>query len=323
MAKNMFIGRFGPRRRRPAPWFAARPGSPRRHPHPARRHDDRCRGVPLPALARRPRPARLFHQGATPGGDPQGLIGTVVRNEISAGQPMTQGVAGPARASAASSPRRLGPGMRAVTVGVSATSGVAGFVFPGDRVDLVLTQEVTGGGDGPPLKRLRDHRPQHPRARHRPAHQLARRGRASRGRPYLRHRHASRRPPRSPRRSRSRRRSASSRCRCARSPTTMPSWSARSRPARCRCRTMPIRMPSGRCCSPSPASRSTPTRPTRSVPTCPGSSASTVPARHHSNDGNNNGPRPAPVAAQAMQPVGPVVRVARGNNVTLVPVGAR
>ena len=42
--------------------------------------------------------------------------------------------------------------MRAVTVGVSATSGVAGFVFPGDRVDLVLTQEVAGGGDGPPLR---------------------------------------------------------------------------------------------------------------------------------------------------------------------------
>src|SRR3546814_7727853 len=41
----------------------------------------------------------------------------------------------------------LGPGMRAVTVSGSTTSGVAGFVFPGDRVDLVLTQEVTGDGD--------------------------------------------------------------------------------------------------------------------------------------------------------------------------------
>jgi pilus assembly protein CpaB len=42
--------------------------------------------------------------------------------------------------------------MRAVTVAVSQTSGVAGFVFPGDRVDLVLTQEVEGGGDGAPLR---------------------------------------------------------------------------------------------------------------------------------------------------------------------------
>jgi pilus assembly protein CpaB len=42
--------------------------------------------------------------------------------------------------------------MRAVTVAVSSTSGVGGFVFPGDRVDVVLTQEVKGGGDGAALK---------------------------------------------------------------------------------------------------------------------------------------------------------------------------
>jgi pilus assembly protein CpaB len=38
-----------------------------------------------------------------------------------------------------------------VTVPVSALTGVAGFVFPGDRVDLVLTQNIAGPG-GPPLK---------------------------------------------------------------------------------------------------------------------------------------------------------------------------
>ena len=38
------------------------------------------------------------------------------------------------------------------TVPVSAQAAVAGFVFPGDRIDLVLTQAVAGGGDGPPLK---------------------------------------------------------------------------------------------------------------------------------------------------------------------------
>ena len=46
----------------------------------------------------------------------------------------------------------LAPGMRAVTVPVSAQTSVAGFVFPGDRIDLVLTQSVAGGGDGEPLK---------------------------------------------------------------------------------------------------------------------------------------------------------------------------
>jgi pilus assembly protein CpaB len=85
------------------------------------------------------------------GMDPQSLIGTVVRNEITAGQPLTQGaIVRPGERGFLAA--ALGPGMRAVTVPVSATSGVAGFVFPGDRVDLVLTQEVAGGGDGPPLR---------------------------------------------------------------------------------------------------------------------------------------------------------------------------
>jgi pilus assembly protein CpaB len=85
------------------------------------------------------------------GGDPSSLIGTVVRNEITAGQPLSQGaIVRPGERGFLAA--ALGPGMRAVTVGVSATSGVGGFVFPGDRVDLVLTQEVEGGGDGPPLR---------------------------------------------------------------------------------------------------------------------------------------------------------------------------
>jgi pilus assembly protein CpaB len=92
-----------------------------------------------------------FIRGAPNGADPQSLIGTVVRNEITAGQPLTSGsVVRPGERGFLAA--ALGPGMRAVTVGVSATSGVAGFVFPGDRVDLVLTQEVAGGGDGPPLR---------------------------------------------------------------------------------------------------------------------------------------------------------------------------
>lgn len=79
------------------------------------------------------------------------LQGTVVRNAITAGQPVTQGalVKPGDRGFLAAA---LGPGMRAVTVPVSAQTGVAGFVFPGDRIDLVLTQSVPGGGDGPPLK---------------------------------------------------------------------------------------------------------------------------------------------------------------------------
>ena len=83
--------------------------------------------------------------------DLKALQGTVVRNAITAGQPVTQGalVKPGDRGFLAAA---LGPGMRAVTVPVSAQASVAGFVFPGDRIDLVLTQEVAGGGDGPPLK---------------------------------------------------------------------------------------------------------------------------------------------------------------------------
>lgn len=83
--------------------------------------------------------------------DPATLAGTVVRYQITAGQPLTNGalVKPGDRGFLAAA---LGPGMRAVTVPVSAQSSVAGFVFPGDRVDLMLTQDVAGGGDGPPLK---------------------------------------------------------------------------------------------------------------------------------------------------------------------------
>ncbi len=69
------------------------------------------------------------------------LLGTVVRNPITAGSPLTQGaLVNPGdRGFLAAA---LSPGMRAVTVPVSARTGVAGFVFPGDRVDLVLTQSI-------------------------------------------------------------------------------------------------------------------------------------------------------------------------------------
>jgi pilus assembly protein CpaB len=78
------------------------------------------------------------------------LLGTVVRFPITAGEPVTQGalVKPGDRGFLAAA---LGPGMRAVTVPVSAKTGVGGFVFPGDRIDLVLTQTVKGG-EGESLK---------------------------------------------------------------------------------------------------------------------------------------------------------------------------
>lgn len=89
-----------------------------------------------------------YIQGKTDDGK---LVGSVVRTAIAAGQPVTNGslIQPGDRGFLAAA---LGPGMRAVTVPVSVQSSVAGFIFPGDRVDLMLTQSVAGGGDGPPLK---------------------------------------------------------------------------------------------------------------------------------------------------------------------------
>ncbi len=107
------------------------------------------------SLTYQPWPKELVQSAYYTEGSPDGnvakMIGTVVRNAITAGQPITKGaLVGPNdRGFLAAA---LGPGMRAITVPVNATTGVAGFIFPGDRVDMVLTQQVEGGGDGPSLK---------------------------------------------------------------------------------------------------------------------------------------------------------------------------
>jgi pilus assembly protein CpaB len=92
-----------------------------------------------------------YYMEGQPDGDPKKLLGTVVRNAMTAGQPVTRGsLVGPQdRGFLAAA---LSPGMRAITVPVSVASSVAGFVFPGDHIDLMLTQQVQGGGDGPALK---------------------------------------------------------------------------------------------------------------------------------------------------------------------------
>ena len=92
-----------------------------------------------------------YYTEGQPDSDISKLLGTVVRYPVTAGQPLTRGsVVGPEdRGFLAAA---LGPGMRAITVPVNASTSVAGFVFPGDRVDMVLTQEVAGGGEGAPLR---------------------------------------------------------------------------------------------------------------------------------------------------------------------------
>ncbi len=87
------------------------------------------------------KPEDYFVEGQTNQG---GLVGSVVRVAMTAGAPLTKGaLVNPGdRGFLAAA---LGPGMRAVTIPMAGAGGVAGFVFPGDRVDLMLTQGVTVG----------------------------------------------------------------------------------------------------------------------------------------------------------------------------------
>ena len=71
-------------------------------------------------------------------GSEKDFIGAVVRAAIAAGQPVSEARvvhAGDRGFLAAV----LTPGRRAVSVPVNATTGISGFVFPGDWVDVVLT----------------------------------------------------------------------------------------------------------------------------------------------------------------------------------------
>src|SRR5690348_9950652 len=66
------------------------------------------------------------------------FVGAVVRSALGDGEPVTE--------TRLVRPRDRGflaavltPGYRAVTVNVTPSSGISGFVFPGDHVDLILT----------------------------------------------------------------------------------------------------------------------------------------------------------------------------------------
>lgn len=82
----------------------------------------------------------------------QDFIGAVVRTPIAAGEPVTEGrVVSPGNSGFLAAV--LEPGYRAVTVPVTATSGIAGFVFPGDRIDLILTHTLQRQQNGVTVQR--------------------------------------------------------------------------------------------------------------------------------------------------------------------------
>lgn len=72
---------------------------------------------------------------------PETYSGWVAKEPIAAGEPLTEAkIIAPGNHGFLSAVLR--PGMRAVSVPVTVTSGISGFVFPGDDVDLIVTYSV-------------------------------------------------------------------------------------------------------------------------------------------------------------------------------------
>ena len=73
--------------------------------------------------------------------------GAVVRATVTAGEPLTDArVVHPGERGFLAAV--LTPGKRAVSVPINATTGISGFVFPGDRVDVILTMSLRAQGAG-------------------------------------------------------------------------------------------------------------------------------------------------------------------------------
>jgi pilus assembly protein CpaB len=69
------------------------------------------------------------------------MIGAVVRRGIAVGEPITDGaVVKPGDRGFLAAV--LSPGMRAISVPITPTSANSGLIFPGDRIDLILTQTL-------------------------------------------------------------------------------------------------------------------------------------------------------------------------------------
>jgi pilus assembly protein CpaB len=99
-------------------------------------------------------PANLTAAAFKPGAVPAGAVkdtpanrslytGAMVRQSLAANAPILPGaVIRPGDHGFLAAV--LHPGMRAVSVGVDAVTGTAGLIWPGDRVDLLLTQSLSG-----------------------------------------------------------------------------------------------------------------------------------------------------------------------------------
>lgn len=82
---------------------------------------------------------------------PNDFAGWVVRSPLGKGEPVTvDKIVAPGDRGFFAAVLRTG--MRAVSIGVDATSGIAGFVFPGDQVDILLTHTLPSEDSQQPHK---------------------------------------------------------------------------------------------------------------------------------------------------------------------------
>ena len=73
------------------------------------------------------------------------FTGWVARDPFARGDPITESkIVQPGKSGFLAA--ALQPGMRAVSVPVTVTSGISGFVFPGDQVDILITHQLSASG---------------------------------------------------------------------------------------------------------------------------------------------------------------------------------
>jgi pilus assembly protein CpaB len=81
-------------------------------------------------------------------GSEEELVGAVVRRGLTLGEPITDGsVVKPGDRGFLAAV--LSPGMRAVSIPITPISANSGLIFPGDRIDLILTQTLTADDSTP------------------------------------------------------------------------------------------------------------------------------------------------------------------------------
>lgn len=95
-------------------------------------------------------PATFFVRGER---DPADLEGAVARRPLDIGEPVTEAaLVKPGERGFLAAV--LAPGMRAISVPVDDASSNAGLIYPGDHVDLLLSQTITANGESASARRV-------------------------------------------------------------------------------------------------------------------------------------------------------------------------